>query len=197
MSEAPILVQAERAAALIHAARAAFEESEAQHQAATELELGSEIARIREALAKHGLEPCAAPFKNWASNRVCVPLVAPGWDLERETQIHAVAAEWDSEAAEHGVVLVADDDVDEGWDSRRLYPAGRLTELTDLGRAIERGGRPVVPPALSTAAGRVQTVLSRAAAPRSDDASGIQTCLEAVCLALLDIADAVRETTDA
>lgn len=176
---------------LIQTARAAYEQAKAQSNTAVDLERGTEIIRIREHLAKLGLEPAGDPFPNWVSNRVCVPLVAPGWDTERETQIHAVAAEWDHDAHEHGPALVADGDCGDDWHSRRLYPAGRLTGLADIGHAIEHGGRPVAAPV--TVADHVRAVLSRATAS-SDDASGVQTCLEAVCLALLDIAGAIRET---
>lgn len=178
---------------LVKAAQAAYNDEEASHDAQQEQGRRIEVGRILELLTKHDIEPCGEPFINWVSSKVCVPLIAPGWDMERETQIHAVAAEWDGQSYEIGLLLVADGDVDgSDWDSRRLYATGRLTSLADLGRAIERGGRP--PMVAPTAADRVRRAIGSVTADYAGpNAEAVLAAADAICEALLDIAQAVRE----
>lgn len=177
----------------VTAARAACDDADAVRNSQLERERITQIINIGKHLADRGIEPTGDPFTNWASGRVCVPIVAPGWDVEAETQIHAVAVEWDGDAAELGMPLVADGDLDEDWKPKRLYPAGRLAGLLDVGRAIANGAR--LPDAPPTAADRIRWTLTSVSADHGGpNAEAILAAAAAVSTALLDIAAAIRET---
>jgi len=179
---------------LVKAARDARDEADAKHESEREQERGLQIIRIREHLAKLGIEPAGNPFTNRASGNVCVPVVRGGWDEEGETYIHAVAVEWANTGM--GLPLVADLEPDEGWSPVWLYPAGRLTGLADVGRAIVNGGRAYVGP--PTASDRVRRALQSVSADYAGpNAEAILAAADAVCEALLDIANAIRETGSA
>jgi hypothetical protein len=176
-------------------ARAAYEQAAAIEDARYESERAHRIADIGEALAKLDLAPSGQPFTNLASHRVCVPLIDGNWDDESETQIHSVAAEWDDDDDDPGLVLVADLDLGEDWNAKRLYPAGRFNGLADLGRAIERGGR--MPARPSTPQGVIRDLLDRAFGEATVETTAMVLAAEAVCTALLDVVDAIRETAGA
>lgn len=174
-------------------ARAAYEEADAHYNDSVEYERRNQVGVMREMLAKYDIEPVGEPFTNWVSNRVCLPLVKGGWDDETETQIHTVAVEWDYEARELGLSLVADGDVEDyDFNVQRLYPAGRLDELADIGRAMAKGGRK--PTATPTAADAVRRALTSVSGDYIDDKAAVfLSGCEAISEALLDIADAIRE----
>lgn len=179
-------------ASLVDRARAAFEQADALVDHAAELERGQQILAINEQLAKLGIEPHGNPFTNRASHRVCVPLINGGWDETRETQVHRVAVEIDDTFEDCIFLLVADLELDEDWDALRLYPAGRLYGLADVGLAIERGGRMPAKPV--TAADVVRRHLMSVSGDfiDSNGAVFLSGC-EAICTALLDVAAAIRE----
>jgi hypothetical protein len=184
-------------ASLADRARAAYEQADAVKDAGYERERAHRIAGIIEALAKLGLTPSGQPFTNLASHRVCVPLIDGNWDDESETQIHSVAAEWDDDTDDPGLVLVADLDLGEDWNAKRLYPAGRLNGLADLGRAIMHGGSTAKDSRVPTIGDLVDNSI-RAARNAADEAEGYETvamvhAADAICTALLDVAAAVRE----
>lgn len=183
-----------------HEAYAAAQAQTAHRQL---LQHREQVENIYRTLAKLDITPAdqTPAFVNTASGRICVPLIAG--ELRVETtedgfdypiQTHAVAAEWDDQ--ERMVYLVADVDYDEdgfNTDGRRLYPAGYLRTLADLGEALDRGGRR--PAALTaTAASQVGRVLQRGLTSEYLDEhdNAILTAAEAVCAALADIADAIR-----
>jgi hypothetical protein len=172
-------------------ARAAYEQAAAIDDAGYERERAHRIADIGEALAKLDLTPSGQPFTNLASHRVCVPLINGSWDDESETQIHSVAAEWDDDDDEAGLVLVADLDLGEDWNAKRLYPAGRLNDLADLGRVIGHGGRMPARPA--TVADLVDRLIGKAASDADAETYAAAFRAEAICAALLDVAAAIRE----
>lgn len=179
---------------LAERARAAHEEADARHDNAVENDRWNRVAVMREMLAKLDIEPAGEPFTNMASHNVCLPLINGGWDDDSETQIHTVAVEWDYEAREMGLVLVADIDVEyDDFNVRKLYPAGRLGELADIGRAIQKGGRrPVTTP---TAADTVRRALTSVSGDYIDTRAAVfLSGCEAISEALLDIADAIRES---
>jgi hypothetical protein len=126
---------------------------------------------------------------------VCVPLIDGNWDDESETQIHSVAAEWDDDDDEPGLVLVADLDLGEDWNAKRLYPAGRFDGLVDLGRAIEQGGRTPARP--STPQAVINDLLGKAFGEATVETAAMVRATEALCTALLDVADAIRKTAGA
>ena len=173
-------------------ARAAYRQADAVKDAGYERERAHRIAVIGEALAKLDLAPSGQPFTNLASHRVCVPLIGGGWDDDRETQIHFVAAEWDDDDDDPGLVLVADLDLGEDWNAKRLYPAGRLNGLADLGRAIEQGGRTPTTP--TTPQGVIRDLLGRAFREATVETTAMVHAADAICTALLDVAAAIRET---
>lgn len=178
---------------LVTAARTAYDETHAQHNQDRGRERIVQIMHIGKQLADRGITPTGDPFTNLASGNVCVPIVAGGWDDDTELQIHNVAVEWDNESAELGMPLVADIDLDEDWDPKRLFPAGRLAELADIGRAIANGGHAYVPK--PTAADRVRRALTSVTVDYAGpNAEAILAAADAVCEALLDIAEAIRET---
>jgi hypothetical protein len=183
-------------ASLTERARAAFEQADALVDHAAELERGQQVLTINKQLTKLGIESCGNPFTNRASHRVCVPLVNGGWDETREAQVHRVAVEIDDTFEDCIFLLVADLELDEDWDALRLYPAGRLYGLADVGRAIARGGHKPVQPA--TAADVVRRCLASVSGDfiDSNGAVFLSGC-EAVCTALLDVAAAIRETAGA
>jgi hypothetical protein len=209
MSDITTTEPAHGGADLIIQARAAFEDTESRRKERIDAEREEQISVITRALAKFGLKPCGEPSVNPVSGRMCVPLVQGTWDVERETQIHGVGAEWDQAPVkewdqapgklygQEKLLLVADLDADgNGWSARYLYPAGQLTGLADLGRAIEYGGRKTAgptPPA--TASDQVQRHLNRVSGDHIDrQAEVFLSGCEAVCVALLDVADAIRES---
>jgi hypothetical protein len=183
-------------ASLADRACAAYEQADAIRDAGYERERAHRIAVIGEALADLDLTPSGQPFTNLASHRVCVPLIDGDWDDESETQIHSVAAEWDDDTDEPGLVLVADLDLDEDWNAKRLYPAGRLDGLAVLGKAIKYGGSTAKDSRVPTIGDLVDNSI-RAARIAADGAEGYETvamvhAADAICTALLDVADAIR-----
>jgi hypothetical protein len=149
------------------------------------------ILAIRNALAALGIESAGEPFINTASARPCIPLIQGGWDEETESYIHIVAAEWDED--ESALALVADLDLDEDWRPNALYPAGALSGLADIGRAVVYGGSrrqasPITPHAI------IQDLFGRAFGEATSETTAMVLSAEAVCTALLDVADAIRET---
>lgn len=188
-------IEAIKPAALVQAARDAADEADAVLNRGREQERITQIMRIGAYLAERNITPVGDPFTNHADGRVCVPIVAGGWNEETETYVHAVAVEWDTlDNGALGLPLMADAEPDEDWAPKRLFPAGYLSDgLADLGRAIVNGGRPYVAP--PTAADRVRrALLSVSADYAGPSGEAILAAADAVCEALLDIADAIRTT---
>jgi len=159
------------------------------------------VAEIHRALAKLDITPTIGEaFINAASGQICVPLVAGGVRVETDeegfeyfVQTHAVAAEWDAD--DRSVYLVADRDYDDpsfNDSGRWLYFAGYLHTLADLGRAIENGGRkPSTPATAENEPARILNSLNGDLI----DAGGyaVIAAAEAVCAALANVADAIRD----
>lgn len=174
-------------------AAAAFEELQQSQIGWRSEENGRQILAIHDALAALGIEAAGEPFANSASGRPCVPLIRGGWDEETENYIHAVAAEWDED--ECALALVADLELDEDWRPNLLYPAGTLSGLTDLGRAVVRGGS--APASPLTPQGTIRNLLGRAFGEATVETTAMVLSVEAICAALLDVAAAIREQAGA
>lgn len=195
------------AASLADRARAAFEASVAAATAELDRAHAVQAVLIRQGLAEFGFEAAGEPFVNPASGRTCVPLIVGGitteiCDGEEELAFtRTVAAEWDDDRDDPGIVLVADRDPEDSFADRRLYPAGILSGIADIGVAIEHGGYSKSDLRLSTASDIVDSLIrdARAAAGNTVgyDTVAVVHAADAICTALLDVAAAIREKAGA
>lgn len=183
------------ASSLKQQATAAYNKRRQAHADSQALEHGHQILAIRDALNKLGIQPAGDSFINAASHRPCVPLISGGWDEEANEYIHIVAAEWTPGSSNEFRVpaLVADLEPDEGWNARCLYPAGHLSGLADLGKAIKRGGSTAKDSRPATARDLVDIAIGRAFGEATVETTATVLAAEAICTALLDVADAIRE----
>lgn len=180
-------------------ARAAYEQQRTDKEEAERRDHAGQILNIRRALDKLGIPAAGDPFINYASGRPCVPLIVGGWqvpadgDAEYGYLVHSVAVEWDHSSHEDGPLLVAT--LEDEFKPTRLYPAGRLAELADVGRALENGGSSYRKP--QTASDVVDMLIGKAAAEADAANYAAAFRAEAICTALLDVAAAIRETAGA
>lgn len=190
-------------ASLAERARTAFEDSVAAATVELDKAHAAQARLIRQGLTELGFEAAGEDYVNPASGRVCVPLIVGGI----ATEIHegeeelvftrTVAAEWNDDDDAPGIVLVADREPEGNYADRRLYPAGTLRGIADIGVAIEHGGYSKSDLHVSTASNIIDGLIRNARAAAGNtvgyETVAVVHAADAICMALLDVAAAIRE----